>query len=622
MLKPALSGIYKFSAPLFKSTNLWKRDRFILREFKHFYWLAVAAVVFSGLAAAFGGSTVGLIALFLQGLTEPDSPSFQTGLSWLDGWLNPVGAAANTRIFRVTLLLLIVSWMQSAFLYLGQLYAGYTRYRLVARLRKSIFRRLKSLKFHFYVNERSSNLLNTVTTELQKVENLFNLYSVFMIAALQALAFVAAMFVISWKISIFAFMLLSILIGMVSLIRGKTRKASYALPKANEVVTSGFVEFINGVRTVHSYATFDYEQDKLHRGIDASEKVSRRIAKLTAMTKPLSQALGSTAMVIVVAVAYIILSTDDTSQATILITYLFALIRALPSVYQCLNNLAKIAAERGSLERISNLIDPRNKPLFENGELPFPGLKNSVDLVNVSFSYVSGSPILSSLNLSFEKGQTTALVGSSGAGKSTIVDLMLRLIEPTDGTILVDGVDLAQLDIESFRKKMAIVSQDTFIFNASVRDNIAYGLNDVDDSAILEAARQANALDFIHEMPEGMDTQLGDRGVRLSGGQRQRISIARALVRNPEILILDEATSALDSVTEQLIQASLEKLVKGRTVIMIAHRLSTIYDADKVIVLDAGRVVEQGTYKELLDKRGQLWEFHQMQYRETAKSSS
>ncbi|MEM9534698.1 MAG: heterocyst formation ABC transporter subunit HepA [Cyanobacteria bacterium P01_E01_bin.45] len=622
MLKPVLSGLYKLSAPVLKRTNLWKRDRFILREFRHFYWLAIAALAFSALAAAFGGSTVGLIALFLQGLTEPDSPSFQTGLSWLDAWLNPVGAASSTRIFRVTFLLLLVSWMQSASLYLGLLFSGYARYRLVARLRKSIFRRLKSLKFYFFVNERSSNLLNTVTTELQKVENLFNIYSIFMIAALQALAFVAAMFAISWKISIFAFMLLSLLIGLVSLIRGRTRKASYALPKANEAVTAGFVEFINGIRTVHSYATYEHEQEKVHRGIDASERASREIAKLTALTKPISQALGSTAMVIVVAVAYVILSSNDSSQAAILITYLFALIRALPFVYQCLNNLSKISAERGSLDRITNLIDPSNKPLFENGELDFPGLQRSVDLVDISFSYVPGNPILNRIDLSFEKGKTTALVGSSGAGKSTIIDLLLRLIEPTDGKVLVDGIDLSQLDIESFRKKMAIVSQDTFIFNASVRDNIAYGLSDVDDSAIVEAARQANALDFIREMPEGMDTQLGDRGVRLSGGQRQRISIARALVRNPDILVLDEATSALDSVTEQLIQASLEKLVKGRTVIVIAHRLSTIYDADKVVVLDTGRVVEQGTYKELLDKQGQLWEFHQMQYRETATSSS
>jgi ABC-type multidrug transport system fused ATPase/permease subunit len=208
----------------------------------------------------------------------------------------------------------------------------------------------------------------------------------------------------------------------------------------------------------------------------------------------------------------------------------------------------------------------------------------------------------------------TALVGASGAGKTTLADLIPRFYDPTQGKVLIDGVDLRQFEINSLRRKLAVVSQDTFIFNTSIRNNIAYGTERASEAAIQEAARQANALEFIQETPEGFDTQLGDRGVRLSGGQRQRIAIARALLRNPEILILDEATSALDSVSEGLIQESLEKLSVGRTVIAIAHRLSTIAKADKVVVLEQGRIVEQGKYKELLERRGQLWKYHQMQH--------
>lgn len=207
----------------------------------------------------------------------------------------------------------------------------------------------------------------------------------------------------------------------------------------------------------------------------------------------------------------------------------------------------------------------------------------------------------------------TALVGASGAGKTTLADLIPRFYDPTQGQLLIDGVDIRQLEIKSLRRRLAVVSQDTFIFNTSVRDNIAYGTEGATELAIEEAARQANALEFIQEMPEGFDTQLGDRGVRLSGGQRQRIAIARALLRNPEILILDEATSALDSVSERLIQDSLEKLSVGRTVIAIAHRLSTIVRADQVVVLEQGRIVEQGKYQELLEQRGHLWKYHQMQ---------
>jgi ABC-type multidrug transport system fused ATPase/permease subunit len=208
----------------------------------------------------------------------------------------------------------------------------------------------------------------------------------------------------------------------------------------------------------------------------------------------------------------------------------------------------------------------------------------------------------------------TALVGASGAGKTTLADLIPRFYDPTHGEVLIDGVDLRQFEIDSLRRKLAVVSQDTFIFNTSIRNNIAYGTEGASQAAIETAARQANALEFIQQMPEGFDTQLGDRGVRLSGGQRQRIAIARALLRDPEILILDEATSALDSVSERLIQKSLEKLSAGRTVIAIAHRLSTIANADKVVVLEQGRIVEQGKYQELLERRGHLWKYHQMQH--------
>jgi subfamily B ATP-binding cassette protein MsbA len=208
----------------------------------------------------------------------------------------------------------------------------------------------------------------------------------------------------------------------------------------------------------------------------------------------------------------------------------------------------------------------------------------------------------------------TALVGGSGAGKSTLADLIPRFYDPTQGKVLIDGIDLREFEINSLRRRLAVVSQDTFIFNTSVRNNIAYAMEQADEAAIWEAARRANALEFILELPDGFETKLGERGVRLSGGQRQRIAIARALLRDPDILILDEATSALDSVSERLIQKSLEELSVGRTVIAIAHRLSTIVRADKVVVLEAGRIVEQGGYQELLQQRGKLWKYHLLQH--------
>ncbi|MEM8779612.1 MAG: ATP-binding cassette domain-containing protein, partial [Cyanobacteria bacterium P01_G01_bin.49] len=238
----------------------------------------------------------------------------------------------------------------------------------------------------------------------------------------------------------------------------------------------------------------------------------------------------------------------------------------------------------------------------------------SIEFISVDFAYTPGEPILHDVKFSIKQGETVALVGASGAGKTTLADLIPRFYDPTRGKVLIDGLDLREFKISSLRDKMAIVSQDTFIFDMTVRENIAYGVENATDADIFEAAKLANALEFIQDLPEKFETTLGDKGTRLSGGQRQRIAIARALLRDPEILILDEATSALDSVTERLIQESLEKLSKGRTVIAIAHRLSTISNADKVVVLDQGQVVEHGSYGDLLERRGSLWKYHNMQY--------
>ena len=293
---------------------------------------------------------------------------------------------------------------------------------------------------------------------------------------------------------------------------------------------------------------------------------------------------------------------------------MFTLFRMRPLVAQVNQTRTQFSRFQGPLHNIKELLRQDDKVYLENGTIPFSGLEEAIDLVSLDFGYDVDEPVLRDITLSIKKEQTTALVGGTGAGKTTLVDLIPRFHDPTRGQVLIDGVDLRELEINSLRHRMAIVSQDTFIFSNSVRNNIAYGMEDVDEAAIREVAQQANAWDFIQELPEGLDTLLGDRGVRLSGGQRQRIAIARALLRDPEILILDEATSALDSLTERLIQESIEKLSKGRTVIAIAHRLSTIARADKVVVLEQGQIVEQGGYQELLDKRGKLWEYHQIQY--------
>ncbi|MCH2666132.1 ATP-binding cassette domain-containing protein, partial [bacterium] len=249
-----------------------------------------------------------------------------------------------------------------------------------------------------------------------------------------------------------------------------------------------------------------------------------------------------------------------------------------------------------------------------NGTIKLDGLRDAIVFDKVSFSYDRASgPALRDVSIRFAAGQTTALVGASGAGKSTLVDLIPRFYDISQGSIQIDGIDLRSLDIADWRARIGFVSQDPFLFSTTIRDNIAFGCPGATTSDAEAAAERANASEFIARLPEGLDTPIGDRGVMLSGGQRQRIAMARAILRDPQLLILDEATSALDAVSEKLFQQALARLSQDRTVLVIAHRLSTIVDADRVVVLSNGSVTEQGTHQDLLDRKGDYWQFHTLQ---------
>lgn len=422
------------------------------------------------------------------------------------------------------------------------------------------------------------------------------------------------MLFLSWELTIVSLMLFSLLSVGLSTLIGHVREASFERSKAGGKFISVAMEFINGIRTVQASSTQDFERRRFY---DASSKIVEavtKVASVKALVEPLAEGVATTILIGMLILAFAIFIPNGQLQPASLLTFLFVLFRLMPIIRQVNGSRAQISNFQGPLSNIRELLRTDNKPYLQNGKVQFSGLKQAIEFVAVDFGYDAGNPVLHDITLTIKRGEMTALVGASGAGKTTLADLIPRFYDSTQGKVLIDGVDLREFEINSVRRKMAVVSQDTFIFNTSVRNNIAYGTTGADEAAIREAARLSNALEFILEMSEGFDTQLGDRGVRLSGGQRQRIAIARALLRNPEILILDEATSALDSVSERLIQESLEKLSVGRTVIAIAHRLSTIIRADKVVVLEQGRVVEQGGYQELLEQRGSLWKYHQMQH--------
>jgi subfamily B ATP-binding cassette protein MsbA len=549
----------------------------------------------------------------LQALTNPEKPVVNTGLIWIDEWVFGAKASAEDRLASLGILVILLSWLRSLFSYLGPMYAKLTDAFFADRMRKSMFEQLISLSLSYYSQTRSGDLINCLNNEIATIQRGFGAVSAFMIRGSTLLVYIVAMFLISWQLSITSLILFGMLSVMISSFIVRVREASFPVSQAGADFTSSGIELISAMRTIQTSCTENFERYRFYAVSERVKAALFRLNKAVDLIRPLAEAISVTIVISVIILGFDFLVASGSLRPSSLLTFMFVLFRMMPLVEQVNGLRVELGSYGGSIDKIKQILKTEDKVYLKNGNVEFEKLQYSIEFINVSFSYTEQQTILQDINLSIKCGETTALVGTSGAGKTTLADLIPRLYDPTQGMILVDGIDMRNLDIDSLRRKMAIVSQDTFIFNASVRDNITYGLENIEEDRLRLVALQANALEFILEMPEGFETKLGDRGVRLSGGQRQRIAIARAILRNPDILILDEATSALDSVTERLIQESLEELAKGCTVIAIAHRLSTIVSADKIVVLEKGRIMEQGSYQELIDQRGALWKYHQVQ---------
>ncbi len=486
---------------------------------------------------------------------------------------------------------------------------------IVRDIRSDIYKKILSLPLSFFSEERKGDILARVSTDVNEIDgSITSSLDMLIKNPIFILVYVGTMFAMSWQLTLFTLLVVPLLAGGIGQIGKKLKQRSlYAQSKWSDGI-SQIEETLGGLRIIKAFIAERKMDERFTKVNNEFRDASMRVAIRQSAAHPVSEFLGTCMIVVVLWFGgYLIFSGNSPIDASGFIYYLVILYTTLQPIKDLSKAGYSIQKGLASMERINKILRAENNIKEVAEPKKIEALNDSIELENVHFSYNEGHEILHDINLSIKKGQTIALVGQSGSGKSTLVDLIPRYHDVSSGSIKIDGEDVRNLSLHSLRGLIGNVNQEAILFNDTIFNNIAFGVENATQEEVEAAAKIANAHDFIMEMEKGYQTNVGDRGGRLSGGQRQRISIARAILKNPPILILDEATSALDTESERLVQDALEKLMKSRTTIAIAHRLSTIKNANEIYVLHEGKIVERGTHEELIEMNGYYKKLNDMQ---------
>lgn len=493
--------------------------------------------------------------------------------------------------------------------------------RVVSDLRIAAYEHLQKLDLAFFEQRRTGEITSRITNDVTLIQTtVTNSLPTLLGGVIQLVGAVALMLVVSWQLSGLALILVPTLV-LIGVFFGRwLRQISTAVQDRLADATSILEETVAGVRVVRSFRREDYEIARFRAAVEATFATALKLARIRAIFQPAMSLAVWGALIGILAIGGYLVSTGVLTTGS-LISFLFYAVMAAGSMGVFASLFAQLQEALGATTRVFELLDQQPLVADAPDAIPLPPVEGRIEFREVSFAYQSatnnGSPapvVLRDFSLTIEAGEMVALVGPSGAGKSTIASLIPRFYDVSAGCVLIDGYDVRRVQMQSLRDQIGIVLQETQLFSGSVRDNIRYGRLEATDEEIEAAARMANAHEFICQLPDGYDTPVGERGVRLSGGQRQRIAIARAILKNPRILILDEATSSLDSESERLVQEALERLMAGRTSIVIAHRLSTVQRADRIAVIVAGELVEIGTHQDLLARDGVYARLYERQF--------
>jgi len=485
---------------------------------------------------------------------------------------------------------------------------------VVRDIRNRVFSHIQNLSMDYFAHERTGALMSRVTNDVAVIAQVFSArFAGAVLEGSQLLVYIGIIFLLQWKLALLSMLLFSLLVVPVMVIGRKIRKSAKRSQERMAELNSILHETISGIRIVKAFSMEEYESQKFKKENQNYFKKMVRVVRKSAILSPITQLAG-------IALAFFILYylAREVIKGQMTLGLLMLFIGALLSCLRPVKLITRMSATwqkaRASLERTFDLL--RIEPTVKETENPVPlkDVEVGISFKNVSFAYRDRDYVLKDVQLEAGVGEIVAIVGPSGSGKSTLLNLLLRFYDPQSGSIEIDGIDIRKISFKDLRNLIGVVTQETILFNDTVKNNIAYGRIDATEQDIVHAAQMANAHDFIMSLPEKYETLIGERGTKLSGGQKQRLAIARAILKNPEILILDEATSALDTESERLVQGAMDKLMQDRTVFVVAHRLSTIKHADKIMVLEKGQVVQTGHHGELVERGGLYRKLYDLQF--------
>ncbi len=606
----------------------------ILQYVKGYWRFAILNILFNLLSAVFGLFSIAMLFPFLQVLFSDDSKKLQDIL--LKGkpqfHLSPASIMENINYFLasdiqahdslhvligICLFIIVTIFLKNLFRYLGMFFIAPIRNGVVKDMRNNIFKKILVLPLSYYSDERKGDIMSRMTADVREIEwsVLSSLEMVFR-EPVTIFIYLLSMFLMSWQLTTLALVLLPIAGLVIGRIGKSLKKTSTEEKEKTGILMSIMDETLGGLRIVKAFNAEKNVKQKFEKINNDYTNLMVKAYRRVDLSSPLSEFMGITVFVIILYVGgKMVLGNHPAMSGAVFITYLALFSQLIAPAKSFTTAYYNIQKGLASTERVNKILnaevaiqDPKSPKTLINFE-------KQIEYKNVSFAYREAEIgwVLNNINLKVEKGKTIALVGQSGSGKTTMADMLPRFYDPSQGEILIDGIGIKDITLADLRSLMGIVTQESILFNDTLFNNIAFGMENVTEAQVIEAAKIANAHEFISQMPQGYQTNIGDRGNKLSGGQRQRVSIARAVLKNPPILILDEATSALDTESERLVQDALNKLMKNRTSLVIAHRLSTIQHADEIIVMQKGEIIEQGTHTVLLAKNGAYRKLHDLQ---------